>query len=148
VPILVIIKLTKTSPRPNYGDAQSPLIANALRLTPQIPVTNIDGSWGGSDPVNGANQYAPINPIALANLITNKNMKRQFLGGLNIGLTLAKGLVLRSSFNGSTGNGTSTYYTPTIILTSGIITQMHLCNQEHIQPGIGTGMSYWNIQGK
>ncbi|MGZ8510351.1 MAG: SusC/RagA family TonB-linked outer membrane protein, partial [Chitinophagaceae bacterium] len=36
----------------NYGDAQSPLIANALRLTPQIPVTNLDGSWGGSDPVN------------------------------------------------------------------------------------------------
>jgi TonB-linked SusC/RagA family outer membrane protein len=97
----------------NYGDAQSPLIANALRLTPQIPVTNFDGSWGGSDPVNGANQYAPINPIALASLITNKNMKRQFLGGLNLGITLAKGLTFRSSFNGNIGSGLSTYYTPT-----------------------------------
>ncbi|HEU4901357.1 MAG TPA: SusC/RagA family TonB-linked outer membrane protein, partial [Flavisolibacter sp.] len=54
----------------NYGDAQSPLIANALRLTPQIPVVNLNGSWGGSDPVNGAGQYAPVNPIALASLIT------------------------------------------------------------------------------
>ena len=97
----------------NYGDAQSPLIANALRLTPQIPVTNFDGSWGGSDPVNGANQYAPINPIALASLITNKNMKRQFLGGLNLGVTIAKGLTFRSSFNGNIGSGLSTYYTPT-----------------------------------
>jgi TonB-linked SusC/RagA family outer membrane protein len=97
----------------NYGDAASPLIANALRLTPQIPVTNLDGSWGGSDPVNGANQFAPINPIALANLITNTNMKRQFNGGLNIAITPMKGLTIRSSFNGSTGNGISTYYTPT-----------------------------------
>ncbi|MGZ5135341.1 MAG: SusC/RagA family TonB-linked outer membrane protein, partial [Flavitalea sp.] len=97
----------------NYGDAQSPLIANALRLTPQIPVTNLDGSWGGSDPVNGANQFAPINPIALANLITNNNMKRQFLGGLNLGVTLMKGLTARTSFNGNIGNGVSTYYTPT-----------------------------------
>jgi TonB-linked SusC/RagA family outer membrane protein len=122
----------------NYGDAQSPLIANALRLTPQIPVTNIDGSWGGSDPVNGANQYAPINPIALANLITNKNMKRQFLGGLNIGLTLAKGLVLRSSFNGSTGNGTSTYYTPTYN-----IDQWHYNTNASLQSGTYTTW-YWN----
>lgn len=97
----------------NYGDAQSPLIGNALQLTPQIPVKNLNGSWGGSDPVNGANQYAPINPIAIANLITNTNMKRQFLGGLNIGITLAKGLVFRSSINGNVGNGLSTYYTPT-----------------------------------
>lgn len=97
----------------NYGDAQSPLISNALRLTPQIPVKNLNGSWGGSDPVNGANQYAPINPVALASLITNNNMKRQFLGGLNIGITLMKGLVFRTSINGSAGNGLSTYYTPT-----------------------------------
>lgn len=97
----------------NYADAASPLIANALELTPQIPVTNFDGSWGGSDPVNGANQFAPINPIALADLITNTNMKRQFMGGLNIGITILPGLTFRSSFNGSVGNGLSTYYTPT-----------------------------------
>jgi TonB-dependent SusC/RagA subfamily outer membrane receptor len=76
----------------NYGDAQSPLIANALRLTPQIPVVNLNGSWGGSDPVNGAGQYAPVNPIALASLITNTSMRRQFLGGLNFGVTPLKGL--------------------------------------------------------
>jgi TonB-linked SusC/RagA family outer membrane protein len=97
----------------NYGDAQSPLIANALRLTPQIPVVNLNGTWGGSDPVNGAGQYAPTNPIALASLITNTNVRRQLLGGLNLGVTPFKGLTLRTSFNSSIGFGLSTYYTPT-----------------------------------
>lgn len=97
----------------NYGDAQSPLIANALRLTPQIPVTNLDGSWGGSDPVNGAGQYAPINPVALASLITNTNVKRNMMGGINLAITPIKGLSIRTSFNGNIGSGMSTYYTPT-----------------------------------
>lgn len=101
----------------NYGDAASPLIANALRLTPQIPVKNLNGSWGMSDPVNGAGQYAPINPVALANLITNNNSRKQFLGGLNIGITPLAGLSLRTSFNGTMGMGMSTYYTPTYNLS-------------------------------
>lgn len=122
----------------NYGDAQSPLIANALRLTPQIPVTNFDGSWGGSDPVNGANQYAPVNPIALANLITNNNMKRQFLGGLNLGINLMKGLVFRTSFNGNVGNGLSTYYTPTYS-----IDQWHYNTLASLQSG-SYSTWYWN----
>jgi TonB-linked SusC/RagA family outer membrane protein len=122
----------------NYGDAQSPLIANALRLTPQIPVTNFDGSWGGSDPVNGANQFAPINPIALASLITNKNMKRQFLGGLNLGVTLAKGLTFRSSFNGNIGSGLSTYYTPTYN-----IDQWHYNSVASLTTGTYSSW-YWN----
>jgi TonB-linked SusC/RagA family outer membrane protein len=101
----------------NYGDAGSPLIANALRLTPQIPVVNLNGSWGMSDPVNGAGQYAPVNPVALAALITNKNTRRQFLGGLNFGVNPTKGLSLRTSFNTSIGMGNSTYYVPTYNLS-------------------------------
>ncbi len=107
-------------------------------MTPQIPVTNFDGSWGGSDPVNGANQYAPITPIAIANLITNNNKRRQFLGGLNIGITLAKGLVLRSSFNGSFGDGFSTYYTPTYN-----IDQWHYNTLASLQSGTYSSW-YWN----
>jgi TonB-linked SusC/RagA family outer membrane protein len=121
----------------NYS-ASDPLIANALRLTPQIPVKNLDGSWGGSDPVNGANQFAPVNPIAIANLITNKNLKRQFLGGFNVAITPIQGLTIRSSLNGSIGNGLSTYYTPTYEI-----------DQWHKQPinslNQGTNSSwYWN----
>jgi len=97
----------------NYGDAASPLIANALRLTPQIPVKNLNGTWGGADPVNGANQFTLVNPIALATLITNQSTRRQFQGGLNLGITITKGLTFRTSFNGTFGNGMATYYTPT-----------------------------------
>jgi len=97
----------------NYGDAASPLIANALRLTPQIPVKNLNGSWGGADPVNGANQFTLVNPIALASLITNTNVRRQLNGGINLGITLAKGLQFRTSFSGTVGSGMATYYTPT-----------------------------------
>lgn len=122
----------------NYGDAQSPLIANALRLTPQIPVKNLNGSWGGSDPVNGANQFAPVNPIALAELITNKNIKKQLLGGLNIGVTLMKGLVARTSLNGNIGNGVATYYTPTYN-----IDQWHYNTLASLQSGTYTSW-YWN----
>jgi TonB-linked SusC/RagA family outer membrane protein len=122
----------------NYGDAQSPLIANALRLTPQIPVVNLNGTWGSSDPVNGAGQYAPVNPIALANLITNTNMRRQFLGGLNFAVTPLKGLTLRTSFNGTIGTGMSTYYTPTYNLS-----QWH--NNQIASLQSGTYQSwYWN----
>lgn len=122
----------------NYGDAQSPLISSALQLTPQIPVKNLNGSWGGSDPINGANQYAPINPVAISNLITNTNIKKQFLGGLNLSLTLAKGLVLRSSLNGNIGNGLSTYYTPTYS-----IDQWHYNTVASLQSGTYSSW-YWN----
>lgn len=122
----------------NYGDAASPLIANALRLTPQIPVTNFDGSWGGSDPVNGANQYAPINPVALARLITNTNMKRQLLGGFTLGVNIMKGFVFRSSLNTSIGNGLSTYYAPTYK-----IDQWHYNTVSSLQSGTYSSW-YWN----
>ncbi len=127
-------KLTTT----NYGDAQSPLIANALQLTPQIPVKNLNGSWGGSDPINGANQYAPVNPLAIASLIKNDNSRRQFLGGLNLGINITKGLVFRTSFNGNIGSGTSTYYTPTYD-----IDQWHFNTDASLQSGTYSSW-YWN----
>ncbi len=96
----------------NYS-AADPIIGNALRLTPQIPVRNIDGSWGGGDDENGAGQYAPVNPLAIANLITNTNQRKQFMGGLNFAITPVKGLTLRTSLNGNVASGQSSYYIPT-----------------------------------
>lgn len=121
----------------NYS-ASDPLIANALRLTPQIPVNNFDGSWGGSDAVNGANQFAPVNPIAIASLITNTNKKRQFMGGVNLAITPLKGLTLRTSFNGSIGDGLSSYYTPTYE-----IDQWHKQTINSLSETAGSSW-YWN----
>lgn len=93
--------------------SQENLISNALQMTPQVPVKNIDGSWAGADENNGANQFVPVNPIALSNLITNTWKRRQFLGGINVGISIAKGLTFRTSFNANVGSNASTYYIPT-----------------------------------
>jgi len=97
----------------NLTTSQENVISDALQLTPQVPVKNLDGSWGGGDLVNGANVFAPVNPIAIANLKTNTLTRRQFLGGINIGIKIIKDLTFRSSFNTNIGYSGSTYYQPT-----------------------------------
>lgn len=117
--------------------SQENVISNALQLTPQVPVKNLNGSWGGGDITNGANQFAPVNPIAIASLNTNNNTRRQFLGGLNLGLNLLKDLTFRTSFNTNIGYSNSTYYQPTYAIGWAINATASLNN------GTGTN-SYWN----
>lgn len=93
--------------------SQENIISNALQLSPQVPVKNIDGSWGGGDDNNGANKFSPVNPVALAELITNNNRRRQFLGGLNLAINLLKGLDFRTAFNTDLGYSNSKYFSPT-----------------------------------
>lgn len=93
--------------------SQENVISNALQLTPQVPVRNIDGTWGGGDVNNGANQFAPVNPIAISNLTTNTDLRRQFLGGLNLGIKFLKDFSIKSSFNTNLSVSNSKYYIPT-----------------------------------
>lgn len=97
----------------NLTTSQENVISDALQLTPQVPVKNLDGSWGGGDLVNGANQFAPVNPIAIANLKTNNNVRREVFGGLNLAVKLTKDLTFRTSFNTNIGYSNSIYYQPT-----------------------------------
>ncbi|WP_207495787.1 SusC/RagA family TonB-linked outer membrane protein [Aridibaculum aurantiacum] len=114
------------------------VISNALQLSPEIPVKNLNGSWGGGDITNPAHQYSPVNPIAIATLTTNNNTRRQFLGGLNLGLNLYKGLTFRTSFNTSVNYGNSTLYTPTYAIGWARNVTATLTN--------GTNQStYWNF---
>lgn len=119
--------------------SQENIISNALRLTPQIPVKNLNGSWGGSDATNGANQYAPVNPIAIATMTTNNNIRRQFLGGINLAINLFKGLTFRTSLNGNVSNGLSTYYIPKYS-----IDQWHRNDIASLQNGTSSN-TYWNL---
>ena len=89
------------------------VIADALLITPQVPVKDLNGDWGGGDIINGANQFAPVNPVAIASLTTNRNRRRQFWGGLNLALNLAKGLTFRTSFNTDIKYANSLFYRPT-----------------------------------
>jgi TonB-dependent starch-binding outer membrane protein SusC len=117
--------------------SQENIISNALQLTPQVPVKNLDGSWGGGDLTNGAGIYAPVNPIAIANLKTNTLLRRQFLGGLNVGINITKDLVFRTTFNTNVGYNNSTYFQPTYEIGWAINATASLTS------GTGTN-NYWN----
>jgi TonB-dependent starch-binding outer membrane protein SusC len=117
--------------------SQENVIIRAIQLSPEVPVKNINGTWGGGDVTNPAHQFSPVNPIAIAQLVTNTNTRKQFLGGLNLGLNVAKGLVIRTSFNTTLGFGSSTYYQPTYSIGWAINPTASLSN--------GTSQStYWN----
>ncbi|MDR3653619.1 MAG: TonB-dependent receptor [Paludibacter sp.] len=89
------------------------VINNALQLTPQTPVKNIDGTYGGGNVNNPTDQYAPVNPIAIANLVTNTNLRRQFNGGGNLDIDILPGLTFRTTLNANTETQNSIYYRPT-----------------------------------
>jgi TonB-linked SusC/RagA family outer membrane protein len=117
--------------------SQENVIIRSIQLSPEVPVKNLNGSWGGGDLTNPAHQFSPVNPIAISTLVTNTNMRRQFLGGLNLGFTLAKGLVARTSFNTTIGNGSSTLYQPTYSIGWAVNPTASLTNGT-------TQSSYWN----
>ena len=113
------------------------LISNALQLSPEIPVKNIDGTWGGGDLSNPAHQFSPVNPVAISTIATNKDTRRQFLGGLDATINLVKGLVFRTSFNTNIGYMNSTYYRPTYSIGWAVNSTASLQN--------GTSQNtYWN----
>ncbi|MCE4566671.1 TonB-dependent receptor [Maribellus sp. CM-23] len=88
------------------------VISNALQNTSRVPVKNIDGTWGGFESKEGSNQYAPINPIAIASLRTNENVRRELNGGFNLEADIVKGLVFRTSANGSYNTRNSILFNP------------------------------------
>ncbi|CAL1517165.1 TonB-dependent receptor [Chitinophaga sp. MM2321] len=121
----------------SLGTSQENVISNALQITPQIPVKNMDGSWGGGDLTNGANQYTPVNPIAIASLNQNKNTRRQFMGGLNIGITPIKNLSIRSSFNTNVGYSNAMIFLPTYAIGWAVNDKASLTNTSNVN-------TYWS----
>ncbi len=101
----------------SLNTTQGNLIQSALSMAPNIPITNPDGTWGGPDAENGQSvQFTPLNPIAIANLQTNTQTRRQFLGGLNAEVKLMEGLVASTSFNANLGFTSRTQFQPSYIL--------------------------------
>lgn len=96
------------------------LILSAIQLPPDIPVRNLDGTYGSGVPIpvsggapDNSHQFSPPNPIGLASLVTNNQTVRTLLGGVNGNLNIIKGLDLRSSFNTNIGYTNSTQFYPT-----------------------------------
>lgn len=95
------------------GTSQENLIMTALTMSPNVAIVNPNGTWGGPDETNGSSvQFTPLNPIALADLIQNNYTRRNAQGGLNLDVTILKGLVFRTALNGNMGFTSSKYFTP------------------------------------
>ncbi|HPN23304.1 MAG TPA: SusC/RagA family TonB-linked outer membrane protein, partial [Tenuifilaceae bacterium] len=92
----------------------SNLIVNAIQLGPQVPVKNPDGTFGGGSISNStAEQFSPVNPVALANVATNDMTRRRLLAGVDAGIKVLNGLELKTSFSTTVEFSNSTYYLPT-----------------------------------
>jgi TonB-linked SusC/RagA family outer membrane protein len=89
------------------------VVLNATKLSPNIPVKNFDGTYGGgsTDPAS-PERYSSPNPIAMANLNTNEVLTRQFLGGLNLKIDIIDGLSFKTSFNTNIEYGSGVYFLP------------------------------------
>lgn len=84
----------------NVNSTTSSVIYNALSLTPDIPVKNLDGSWGGV--TNESGWIVPIpNPVGLALLNTNIRKRNQVFGNVYAEIQFYKDLSLRNEVSGN-----------------------------------------------
>jgi TonB-dependent starch-binding outer membrane protein SusC len=89
------------------------LILNAAQLPPDIPVRNLDGTYGAGSTAISAQQFTPPNPIGIAKLITNDQTARSLIGGVSAKLNIWKGLDFRNEFNTNIGYTNTTTFYPT-----------------------------------
>jgi len=82
------------------GTSSSGVISDALSLTPDIAVTNSDGSWGGVTNTSGWVQ--PVaNPVASALINKNMNYRYQVFGNVYAEIKFTKELSLRNEVSGN-----------------------------------------------
>ncbi|GHA78494.1 SusC/RagA family TonB-linked outer membrane protein [Pontibacter akesuensis] len=94
------------------NDSGDGVIAQALQMTPSVPVRNIDGSYGGP-PLGQLSAQIGANPVALA-LMRNNTLERQtisanFFADLNI----YKDLTFRSEYGFNQNQGLAKAFIPT-----------------------------------
>lgn len=84
----------------NVNATTSSVIASALSLTPDIPVKNLDGSWGGVSNTSGWVQ--PVaNPVALATINTHTKKRNELFGNAYAEIQFYKDLSLRTEASGN-----------------------------------------------
>ncbi|ACU63772.1 SusC/RagA family TonB-linked outer membrane protein [Chitinophaga pinensis] len=116
------------------------VIRNAINLAPNIPVKNADGSWGGAtENEYGSNaKYAPLNPVAIASLVSNDYKRTGGLGGATAEISIIKGLTFRTSFNGNFEYTDGSKFIPTYQLGYNV--------NEKASLAVSNGKNfYWNL---
>jgi len=134
------INLNYNQTAENLGTGSQTIVSSAMQMTPQIPVSNFNGTYGGSDQVDGAGQWSPVNPIALAQLITNNDVKRNLVGGGTARIDIMPGLFFSTSINTNLGFTNSTYFQPTYS-----IDQWHQQPVNTLTEGADLSTSSWTL---
>lgn len=96
----------------NQNSTASGVINSALNLTPDIPVQNPDGSWGGVTNPDGWVFSVP-NPVAMAKIIKNLKSRNQIFGNLYAEIQFTKDLSLRNEVSGNFDFYGEDNFTPT-----------------------------------
>jgi len=103
--------LQLTHVKENVNATASNVIGTALSITPDIPVKNGDGSFGGVTDPNGWVQ--PVaNPVALAKIIKNQRRRNQIFGNVYAEIQLTKDLSLRNELSGNFDFNTENRFSP------------------------------------
>ena len=96
----------------NVSATSSSVIETALNLTPDVPVKNPDGTWGG---VTNTSDWVQIvnNPVAIALLVKDTKGRNDVFGNLYLEVQFTKDLSLRNEVSGDFDFQTQDQYTPT-----------------------------------
>jgi len=95
----------------NINSTVSSVVRAALEQTPDIPVQNNDGSWGGSTSTVGWVSQK-VNPYAIALINKDEVNRKQVFSNLYAEITFAKGLVLRNEAAGNFTIATQDIFQP------------------------------------
>lgn len=96
----------------NVNATNSNVINTALSQTPDIPVKNNDGSWGGAYNPNGW-VNSTVNPYAIALINKDQPKRNQVFGNLYAEINFTKDLQLRNEATGSFTMASEDIFNPT-----------------------------------
>jgi len=96
----------------NLNTSASGVISSALNLTPDVPVQNPDGSWGGITNTSGW-VSGVVNPVAIAQIVKNQRKRNQVFGNAYAEIQFFKDLTLRNEVSGNFDFNTQDNFTPT-----------------------------------
>ena len=103
--------------RENANTSSSGVIQTALSQTPDIPVKNPDGSWGGGyDPNGWVNASRTPNPYAVATINKDLKKRNEVFGNIYAEIAFTKNLTLRNEVTGDFAMGTRDQFTPTSVM--------------------------------
>lgn len=95
----------------SVNSSSSNVINTALSQTPDIPVTNADGSWGGAFNPNGWVNNT-VNPYAIALINKDEAKRNQLFGNVYSEISFTKDLTLRNELTGSFSMATQDRFFP------------------------------------